>query len=38
MYGYNNDNETPNRAEAEAALQPLIELYARMAAMRPVRS
>jgi glycine/D-amino acid oxidase-like deaminating enzyme len=38
MYGYNNADETPNRAEAEAALQPLIELYNRMAAMRTARS
>jgi glycine/D-amino acid oxidase-like deaminating enzyme len=37
MYGYNNSDETPNRAEAEAALQPLVELYSRMAAMRPAR-
>jgi glycine/D-amino acid oxidase-like deaminating enzyme len=38
MYGFNNSDETPNRAESEAALQTLVELYNRMAAMRPVRS
>jgi glycine/D-amino acid oxidase-like deaminating enzyme len=34
MYGYNNSDETPNRAEAEASLQTLLELYNRMAAMK----
>jgi len=38
MYGYNNPDETPSRAEAEAALQPLIELYNRMAALRPAQA
>jgi glycine/D-amino acid oxidase-like deaminating enzyme len=31
MYGYNNSDETPNRPEAEAAVQTLVELYSRMA-------
>ncbi len=30
MYGYNNSDETPNRAESEAALKTLIDLYSRM--------
>jgi len=34
MYGYNNSDETPNRAESEAAVQTLVELYTRMAASR----
>jgi glycine/D-amino acid oxidase-like deaminating enzyme len=38
MYGYNNADETANRAESEAALQTLQDLYNRMAAMRPVRT
>jgi glycine/D-amino acid oxidase-like deaminating enzyme len=37
-YGYNNADETPNRAESEAALQTLTELYSRMEAMRPART
>jgi len=38
MYGYNNTDETPNRAEAETAVETLVELYNRMAAMRPAKS
>jgi len=38
MYGYNNADETPNRAESEAALQTLTELYSRMEAMRTART
>jgi glycine/D-amino acid oxidase-like deaminating enzyme len=37
-YGYNNTDETPNRAEAEAGVQTLVELYNRMAAMRKITS
>jgi glycine/D-amino acid oxidase-like deaminating enzyme len=38
LYGYNNADETPNRAESEAALRTLTELYSRMEAMRPART
>lgn len=38
MYGYNNSDETPSRAESETALQTLLDLYNRMAAARPARS
>jgi glycine/D-amino acid oxidase-like deaminating enzyme len=38
MYGYNDSDETPDRADAERNLNILIELYNRMAAMRPVRT
>ena len=34
MVGYNNSDETPNRAESETALGTLLELYNRMAAQR----
>jgi glycine/D-amino acid oxidase-like deaminating enzyme len=38
MYGYDNSDETPIRAESEASLQTLLELYNRMAAMRKITS
>ena len=37
MFGYNDTSETPDRADAERNLNILLELYNRMAAMRPVR-
>ena len=37
MFGWNETDETPDRADAEATLQTLVDLYTRMAAM-PKRS